>query len=90
MIRSTAGKPVHLSAAVEALALTLLLPLLFKAQHPPAVATASLTALGSVKTLPDATHRMIGVTGKIIRNIRPRRATQLTVKPKVPAKAGKG
>jgi len=84
----------RLGAAVMALALTLLLNMLFKAQHPPAGATTLLTALGSIKTPQDATSLMIGVliiavAGEIVRKMRTSRATQLTVQPKVPAKAGK-
>jgi hypothetical protein len=87
----TAGR---LGAAVVALALTLLLTLLLKAQHPPAGATTLLTALGSIQTLQDSINLMIGVliiaiAGELIRKTRTSRLTQMTVAPKVPAKEGK-
>lgn len=87
----TAGR---LGAAVVAIALTLLLSLLFKAQHPPAGATTLLTALGSIQTAQDATNLTIGVlivaiAGELIRKTRTSTLTQMTVEPKVPAKDGK-
>lgn len=87
----TAGR---LGAAVVAIALTLLLSLLFKAQHPPAGATTLLSALGSIQTMPDSLNLMIGVltvafAGELIRRTRTGTLTQMTVEPKAPAKDGK-
>jgi arginine exporter protein ArgO len=84
----------RLGAAVFALALTLLLTLLFKAHHPPAGATTLLTALGSIQTAQDAINLMIGVlivavAGELVRKTRTNTLTTLTVAPKVPPKEGK-
>ena len=77
-----------------ALALTLLLTLLLKAQHPPAGATTLLTALGSIKTAQDAISLAIGVlivaiAGELLRKTRTSTLTQMTVAPKIPPKEGK-
>ena len=86
--------PGRLGAAVVALALTLLLTLLFKAHHPPAGATTLLTALGSIQTLQDSINLMIGVlivaiAGEFVRKTRTNTLTQMTVESKIPAKDGK-
>lgn len=85
----------RVGAAVVALGLTLLLALLLKARHPPAGATTLLTTLGSIKTVQDVINLTIGVLlvaviGEVIRRMRTGNLThQMTIRPKVPSKAGK-
>jgi CBS-domain-containing membrane protein len=87
----TAGR---MGAAIVAIAFTLLLTLLARADHPPAGATTLLVALGSIQSLQDIFALAVGViiaalSGELVRLMRTNKAAHISVKPRKPAKDGK-